>query len=564
MENGHLRGLKFDPASCHRAINFFRDILTVEREEQDSRGDVTSQVLPFVLEPSQEFIVGSLFGWKQDNGLRRFRTAFVEEGKGSGKSPLAAGIGHYMLTATRKLRAEVYAAATDRDQASILFDDAIAMWARSPQLQRILHPTGKTKISQLSYMSRASKFLPISSGKRGKSGIRPYCALIDEIHEHPDESVVQMLRAGTKGNQDALIFEITNSGFDRQSPCWIYHQYSIRVVNGDLQDDQWFAFVCALDEDEDPFEDEACWIKANPLLGVTIQPAYIREQVAEARGMPSKEALVRRLHFCEWVESEQAAFTRSALEKVLSEVNVDALAEQGYPCFGGLDLSRVNDLTAFTLTWVLDPTPDLWHFASRTWFWTPRDTLVARAKRDRAPYDRWANEGALEAVPGKRIGYGWVAEALASLCARYQPVSIGCDQYGLENLREQLSDRGLALPCVVHPQGFQRRKIGEDEAGFDGAEDVSLWMPDSINKLEAAIAEERIRIDDNPVMRLCLTGVIYAQNRIGARMFDKDKATARIDGAVSQAMSIGIATVAPGEAEGSLDDYLRSLARAAH
>lgn len=543
IRSGSDRALVWDAAAARRVIGYFRDVLTVEVEEPDEEGGVTSLAAPFELQPWQAFIVGSLFGWKRDSGLRRFRRAYVEIGKGNGKSPMAAGIGHYMLTATGKLRAEIYSAATDKDQAAILFRDAVAMWERSPHLNRRLVPSGINPVWQLTDTSKASFFKPISSDKKGKSGIRPYCALIDEVHEHPNNDVIEMLRAGTKGNQDALIFEITNSGFDRKSVCFSEHEYSIRVVNGEAENDAWFSFICSLDDGDDPFEDETCWIKANPNLGVSIQPQFVREQVHEAKGMPSKEAMVRRLHFCEWTESETAAFTRGAVASVLGVVDAKALSERGYPCFGGLDLSRANDLTAFTLAWLLDATADQWRFAAKTWFWTPKGTLAERSKSDRAPYDVWARDGFMEAVPGKRIGYGWVAEALGTVCAEFQPVSIGCDQYGLENLREQLTDRGLSLPCVVHPQGFQKRKVGEDEARFAGAEDVSLWMPDSINKLEAAVIEERIVIEDSPPMRMCLTGVIYEQNRTGHRMFAKDKATSRIDGAVSLAMAIGVATV---------------------
>jgi phage terminase large subunit-like protein len=145
----------------------------------------------------------------------------------------------------------------------------------------------------------------------GKSGIRPYCALIDEVHEHPDNSVIEMMRAGTKGNQEALLFEITNSGFDKKTVCGQEHDYSAQILKGEIDNDAWFAFIASLDEGDDPFEDESCWPKANPNLGVSIQLPFIREQVQEARGMPSKEGLVRRLHFCQWTESENSAIPRA-------------------------------------------------------------------------------------------------------------------------------------------------------------------------------------------------------------------------------------------------------------
>lgn len=556
LRGGVERGLHWDVAAAGRAIGFFRSVLSVEVERIDTDdGTVTTVPVRFHLQPWQAFIVGSLFGWKNASGLRRFRRAYIEVAKGNGKSPLAAGIGHYMLLALRKIRAEVYSAATDKDQAAILFRDAVAMYERSRPLRRRLRPSGHNPIWQLTHSDRrnGSFFKPISSDKKGKSGIRPYCALIDEIHEHPDNSVIEMLRAGTKGNQEALILEITNSGFDKKTICGQEHDASVKIVHGQMANDAWFVFIASLDEDDEPFEDEACWVKANPNLGVSIQLPFIREQVEEARSMPSKEGLVRRLHFCQWTESESTAIPRKVWEtcRAVGEKSFDPeqLTAAGVPCFGGLDLSRVRDLTAFTLTWLLEDVTDQWRFASKTWFWTPRATLAERAKLDRAPYDVWEREGFLEAVPGPRIKYSWVAQALLAICSQYHPKLIGGDQYGLEQLLEALSDIGADLPVAVHPQGFQRRKLGVRNdmplAEASGADDIVLWMPDSINKLESALLEERIAVDVNPVMTMCAAGVVYEENRTGHRMFAKNKATNRIDGMVSLAMSIGVATCVP-------------------
>lgn len=765
LKTGPKRGLRWDlPAALH-VIGFFRDCLTVEVEERDEFGDIVSRAIPFELVLWQAFIIGSLFGWKNAQGLRRFRRAYVEIGKGNGKSPMAAGIGHYMLAAQRKLRPEIYAAATDLNQADILFQDAVAMRHRSPALARRVGTVGEKKILRMT-TAVGGQFKPISSEKEGKSGFRVFCALLDEIHEHADNTVIEMMRAGTKGNQEALIFEITNSGFDKKTVCGQEHDYTVQVVEGTLPNDAWFGFITALDgartefydideaiqilDDcctcnakttltekpiaeafvrlatsvigapvtspkasdaqftqadkllrgafatlatdlglaqptlssgqleskakvngnpqtdhaptptrnagetktgekiqaehapdsgskntvsqrkkfaasppfsaadvvaagkklpisgwitatipalfagcsatsairelacseivnrawnahsptcaihqhcevqtgrlgrkmaaDDPFKDESCWIKANPNLGISIFPEYIREQVNEARGMPSKEGLVRRLNFCQWTESENCAIPRATWEACQGKVNPDALLKAGYPCFGGLDLSRVKDLTAFTLTWLLDQTKDKQKFASFTWFWTPKDTLAERQKTDKAPYEAWVKAGFMEAVPGNRISYPWVADALGTLCAKYDPVTIGCDQYGLEQMRDHALTAGIDLPCEVHPQGFNRRVVDKTE-GHDpetkktGVEEIALWMPDSINKLEAALLDRRITVPDNPVMAMCAASVVYSENRTGARMFDKSKATKRIDGMVSLAMSIGMATL---------------------
>lgn len=558
LESGAARGLRWDVAGAEKVIRYFRTVLTVE---------VGDKVLPFVLRPWQCFIVGSLFGWKatvseedQDGTatgklieIRRFRRAYVEIGKGNGKSPMAAGIGHYMHSAYGKVRSEVYSAATDQDQAMILFRDAVAMYERSPALSKRLTPTGQTPVWQLSYQGKGGSciYKPISSAKKGKSGIRPDCALIDEVHEHPDNSVIEMLRAGTKGKQDALLFEITNSGFDKKTVCGQEHDMSVQIVHRQIENDAWFAFVCSLDEGDEPFEDESCWPKANPNLHVSIFPQYVREQVQEAKGMPSKEGLVRRLNFCQWTESETSAIPRKvwlACRAIGDKAfDPDDLTARNVPCFGGLDLSRSRDLTVFVLTWVLENKKDQWRFASKAWFWTPKDTLAARAKADRAPYEEWVKQGYLEEVPGPRIKYAWLADAIPKICARYHPQIIGCDQYGLEQLLDAMSEIGAELPgAVVHPQGFQRRKIGErgDVAMEEsGADELALWMPDSINKLEAALLEGRIAIEVNPVMTMCAANVVYEENRTGHRHFNKAKATGRIDGMPALANSIGVATV---------------------
>ena len=549
IATGAERGLIFDVEEANRAIQFFPEVLTIDIESKDEEtGEVISHWVPFVLGAWQAFIVGSLFGWLNAEGLRRFRRAYVEIAKGNGKSPLAAGIGHYMLVAMGKQRAEVYSAATDKDQAAILFRDAVAMWKRSAGLQRYLRPQGVNPVWALNGALEldGSFFKPISSDKKGKSGIRPYCALIDEVHEHPDNSVIEMMRAGTKGNQEALLFEITNSGFDKKTVCGQEHDYSLRILKSELVNDAWFAFIASLDEGDEPFDSEDCWIKPNPNLGVSIQRPFIREQVQEARGMPSKEGLVRRLHFCQWTESENSAIPRKTWMACEAAFDPDELTAAGVPCYGGLDLSRTRDLTAFTLTWVLDATKDQWKFKTKTWFWTPADTLKERSKTDKAPYELWATDSKyMEAVPGPRIKYSWMADALLSLNARYHPVKIGADQYGLEQLLEALGERGNSLPAEVHPQGFQRRVVGsrtDDPEKETGADDIVWWMPDSINKLEAALLEQRIGIDPNPVMRMCAGGAVFEQNRTGHRMFDKAKATTRIDGMVALAMSIGVAT----------------------
>ena len=524
LERGHELGLHWDLEAANRAIGFFRDVLTVELESDDEFGEAVSEAVPFHLAPSQAFIVGSLFGWKNKEGMRRFRRAYIEQGKGNGKSPLAAGIGHYMMLATGKLRAEVYSAATDRDQASILFRDAVEMWNRSPPLFQRLVASGVNPVWQLSFLEKSSFFKPISSEKKGKSGIRPYCALVDEIHEHPDNSIIEMLRAGTKGNRQALILEITNSGSSKESVCWQEHEYTVQVCRGDVNNDAWFGYVCALDENDDPFSDESCWIKANPLLGVSIHHEFIREQVNEAKGMPSKESMVRRLHFCQWVDAEEDGWVTRELWEAC-EAKLDWREYAGLRCWGGLDLSYTRDLSAAAWVFAMDD-GSIHAFVD---FWKPKGGLQDAVKRDRVPYDVWAKEGYLHLTEGKVIKLPPIGQRMAEVSDEVNLQAIAYDQYRHKELADDLADLNIELPMIEHPQGFRRQK------------DSNLWMPKSVQEIENLVVEQKLRVVINPLLRWNAAAAVMRQDPAGTdnKIFDKRRSRARIDGLTALAMAVG-------------------------
>ncbi|HSC41426.1 MAG TPA: terminase large subunit, partial [Candidatus Binatia bacterium] len=321
-------------------IGFFRKVLRLNGGQFEG--------MPFEPQPWQQFILGSLFGWKlSSTGLRRFQIAYIEVGKSNGKSPLAAGVGLFMLTADNEARAEVYSCATKKDQAMILFRDAVAMRDQSPHLSARLQKSGiGEKCWNLSDHETGSWFRPISSDEDSQSGPRPSAALVDELHEHRSAVVVDMMRAGLKWRRQPLIFEITNSGFDRHSICWQHHEYTAKVLENVLQNDRWFGYLCALDDGDD-YRDERVWIKAKPHLDISVSREYLRDRVREAEAMPAVENLVRRLNFCEWTEQDERAISMDVWDQGGAPIDLESLKARS--CFGGLDLAKVNDLSAFTL-----------------------------------------------------------------------------------------------------------------------------------------------------------------------------------------------------------------------
>lgn len=515
LQGGAARGLWFDVDAAGRAIRFFPDVLRLSEGEHDGQ--------PFILQPWQQFIIGSLFGWKGSDGFRRFRTAYVEIGKGNGKSPMAGGIGLYMLAADGEASAEVYAAATMRDQARILFRDAAHMVDASPALSKRIQKSGIREVLNLAHTASGSYFRPISSEGRGLDGKRVHCALIDEVHEHPNAVVVSKMRAGTKGRRQALIVEITNSGFDRNTICFQHHEHSDRVVNRLVEDDTWFAYVCGLDQDDEPFDDESCWVKANPNVGVSITWKYLREQVAEARNMPADASRVRRLNFCQWVDAANPAIPGN-LWRACEVPEIDEGELTGLSCVGGLDLSGTRDLTALARAYEPDENGIVHAIVE---FWTPAETLRERARSDMVPYDAWVEQGYLTATPGRAVDYRWVAQRLNELQAEVGLNSIAYDPYRIKYLETELADLGTDVELIPHGQGYRRSQESE------------LWMPRSLELLEALIAEGRLRVQINPALTFAAASAVHKPDPKGNLIYDKVRSTGRIDGLVALAMAVG-------------------------
>lgn len=545
LEEGPARGLTFDEAGAERAYGYFRDVLRLSGGDHDGK--------PFELQPWQAFVVGSLFGWKGADGSRRFRTAFVETAKGSGKSPLAAGIGMYGLTADGEQAAEIYAGAAKKDQAAVLFRDAVAMVDKSPTLDRVITRSGgKGREWNLAYHQTSSFFRPISteSQGRGQSGPRPHIGLLDEVHEHATNAMVEFMRAGTKGRRQPLIFMITNSGVDRTSVCFEYHEYGIRVCAGDLQDDTFFAYICAVDEDDDPLDPEkgrACWAKANPSLGITIQESYLEREVLSARSMPGKESVVRRLNFCQWVDAA-SPWVRGDLWRAC-EVGRPSEVEKGAPAWDpaavkdrrsalGLDLSGRRDLLAVAQAWrAADDSVD-----AELFFWTPKDTLLERAREQRVPYESWVDKGHLLAPAGSSLDYRYPAQKVAELAARGAE-ALAFDPYRIHDFQRALDEEGVDSWLYEGPDqqpgtGIRLVKHGQGYAG--GASEKDLWMPRSIEKLEELVLNGKLRVRWNPVLTWCSASAVFQTDPHNNRKWDKRGSKGKIDGIVALTMAVGL------------------------
>jgi phage terminase large subunit-like protein len=471
--------------------------------------------------------MAGLYGWMGPDGFRRFRTAYIEIGKGNGKSPLAASMGLYGIVGDKETAAEVYCCATKKDQAKqTLFREAELMVQNSPWLRERL----QVNRDNIAHEKSGSFFRLISSETQGVDGPRPHMFIADEVHELPNATLIDKLRAGFKGRRQPLGVEITNSGDDKRSVCYAHHEYSGKVLRGVTPNDTWFAFVCGLDPCEkcktegkeqpsddcdqcDDWKDESVWPKANPNLGISIPLKYLRELVAEALGMPSKENIVRRLNFCQWVEGADRWLSVDMWDACKEDYSDADLLHQ--LCYGGLDLSSTLDLTAFLLYF-----PNARRVLA--WFWVPKENVKRRVKLDRVPYDIWIRKKFIKATPGNVIDYDFIREDIKKLGEKFQIKEIGFDPWNATQLGTQLTTEGFEM--VSMPQKMSH-----------------LAAP--TKELETMIVGKKIHHDGNPVLRWCMSNVAVASDASGNSRPDKENSSERIDGAVALVDAIGRAIV---------------------
>jgi phage terminase large subunit-like protein len=530
----HPDGIWFSPAAADHAFTFFEAVVKLpdsDREHEPGcplsidaewdpdvddellectchrrQAEAGSEAQPFYLLPFQAFIVGSLFGWRRANGFRRFRYAFLEIGKGSGKTPLSAGVGLYGLTLDGERKAEICAAATTRDQAHILWDDAAGMVDASPELARVVQhaATGLTFGS--------SWFRIVSSEHRGLDGKRPHMGLMDEVQEHPTANVVNKIRAGAKRRRQPLFLETTNSGTDRTSVCWQHHEHARRVLEQIAADDRLFAYVCGLDKGDEPLADHGCWLKANPGLPLLPTGEYLHEQVQQANAIPAEMNTVLRLNFCQWTQATTRFLQPVQWDACNDFVPADEL--EGLPCYAGLDLGQTDDFSAFARVWMLDDG----RVAVRMRFWLPESAL--RRFKDR-PYDQWQRAGLLEVTDGNTTDYDVVEDAVLEDCLASGVRDLAYDKKFAEQMA--LGLRGAGIQAIDQPQGFA--------------------LNQGIRTLSGLVASGRLCHGGNLILGWMADNVVTRVGRERDLRIDKERSKEKVDGIVALVMALQRATL---------------------
>lgn len=536
LGTGPARGLRWDAVAALRAIEFFGFL-------RHSKGEWAGK--PLTLEPWQQFIVGCLFGWKREDGTRRFRMNYGEIARKNGKSTLAAGVALLLAFFSGEPGAEVYCAATKRDQARIVHGEAVRMRRASPYLAKRIAAAK----DNLHVIGTASRLEPLGADAYTADGLNVSGAIVDELHAHPTRELLDVLETATGSRREPLIFIITTAGVaGRPTVCREMHDYAARVLEGQVEDDTLFAFVAALDEGDD-WRDEACWPKANPNLGVSVKLDDLRRKRDKAVEMPSAQATFRQKHCNEWVQSAEVWLPDDRWMLPANAAPVDAEALAGRESYGALDLANTLDLCAHVQVFprgesrteelpggeVAEGAPKKPVIALAesydvlAWFWVPEAAAAERERTNRVTYRHWIAEGWITETDGDVTDYDVIRADLVRLAGVYGLRKLAYDPFNATQLANQLTLDGLSL------ERFQQN--------------IASYTEPMI-VLEKLIRDGRLRHGGNPVLRWMVGNVVAHRDGLGRAMPSRKKSTDKIDGVAALLMALAGAILRPAQPPG--------------
>ena len=377
--------LAFSEVHANHAINFIQQLKL-------TKGRWAGQ--PFILLPWERDLVSKLFGTLREDGTRQYRTAYLEIGKKNGKSELGAAIALYMLLADGEPNAEVYVAACDRQQASIIFNTSVNFVEGNPTLSKVTNLVRSTK--RIVYPKTGSFYQVLSSDVKSKSGLNASCVILDEIWTYPNPDLAKMLTTGSgDARTQPLFLYLTTAGNQLSGYGWEMHCKAKDILEGRRVDPSFLSIIYGLEDDAD-IEYENNWYKANPSLGHTIQIERVREHYQQAKDDPADLALFKQLRLNMWLKQNIKWMPMEKWD--LCNFPVDPEELKGRACYAGLDLSSTTDITAFVLVFPPEEEGDKYYVLP--FFWIPEETLYQRVKKDSVPYDIWYQQGLLNLTEG--------------------------------------------------------------------------------------------------------------------------------------------------------------------
>jgi len=515
-----------------RAERFFR----FSEKLKHYKGEWAGQ--PIVLQPYQKFRLGSVFGWVHtETGLRRFRTAYNEIPRKNGKSLEAAIVALYVTFFDGEPGAEGYCLATKLGQAMFVFRDAKKLVASSGLKERI-----KPAAKALSRADSESKLAPL--GANPEDGLNPHLIVIDEFHKLVNRDLIDVMETATGARRQPLFFYITTAGDDLVSPCGDQHQYACQVLDGVFVDETLFAFIAHADV-EDDWLDERTWAKANPNWNVSIKPDDMRALATKARNMPSAAATFKQKRLNLWVNTAAPWLSIDGWRAGQTTGDLEQL--RGRACWVGVDLASKIDLAAAAFVFppanlrrrppteedagedeaAAAPAKEPWRYLVKCV--TPAETLVERARRDRAPYEQWVADGHLITTPGNRIDQDAILNVIVTTARDLglEVRHVGVDPWNAGNIEKDLQEAGFNV--VEVPQTF-------------------AYLSAPSKEFEAEVLDACADAGGNPLMAWMVSNAVVQRDGKDNIQPIKRNSRGRIDGVVAALIAKALVLRAPDQA----------------
>ena len=466
-----------------------------------------------ILEDWQRRALAICFGWQKQrldkdgkpvvkNGkvqwIRRFNTAFWFIPRKNGKSLLASGVAVAEAVLTKEKGNQIVSFATKRDQAKIVWSGCDKMVRSNKELFK----NASIAYSTIKMLPTDTTIKVLGRDSHTEDGLNVGLGIGDEIHAHPDREMMDVIRSSQGARLNPMMFYITTAGFDTASPGASEYDYAKKVIDGVIEDDSYFAFICELDEGDDPF-DERVWYKANPNLGVSKTIDYMRVQakMAKERTETRNNFLVKDLNV--WVNASENFIKYEEWDAC--EVD-DIDLSQAEAILLGLDLSRTDDFTALATTYVL---PDGKLYTTQHYY-IPKDTVAQREAELRAPLVQWVLDGHITATPGNTIDYDYIKNDILQKIERGAS-ELCYDPYGAKTLIDEI----------------------EKESGFGGCVQIRqgvLTISEPTFNFRDYIRSKRLLHDNNPVTKWMVSNLSVITDANGNIKPDKSKRNKKIDG----------------------------------
>lgn len=516
LEHGHERGLWWEAEQVEDQRLFFAGL-------RHSKGEWARR--PIELEPFQLFMLGSIFGWKRANGTRRFRRAYIEIPRKNAKSTLGAGVGIELAFYDDEPGAEVYAAATKREQAKIVWVEAKRMVLKSPSLRTRITVFGgnsPTSGGNLSDHATASKFEPLGADADNLDGLNMHGGIVDELHAHKTRALLDVLDTATGSRRQPLLFEITTAGNNRGGVCYDERTYATKILEEIVTADDVFAIIYTIDEGDD-WRDPVAWAKANPMLGISVKRDELEAQAKRADEMPSARVafLTKRLNV--WVNADETFMPAALWARCKAEHSLEDLRD--VPCWIGVDLATKSDLAAVVAVFLRDD-----DVVIKPTFYLPADMVEASSHDATAHFAGWAASGHLKLTKGSLIDFAVIRDDLRTMATTLATRELDFDPYQAAQIIGELQpDLSSHVELVEIPQTVKH---------LSGP--MKAWRDKVIGG--------QFHHDGNPVMTWCVSNVV-AHEDANENVFPRKMARhLKIDG-VSAMLNALSRALAPAPAE---------------